>query len=54
MVRKFYSYQLKIAVPKLAYVSFNLVIADTALHYNQHAAAIICITNNFNLMSYYT
>ena len=41
-----------IAVPKLAYASLNLITADTALHYNQHAAAIICITNNFNLIFY--
>jgi len=41
-------------VPKLVNASLNLITADTALHYNQHAAAIICITNNLNLISYYT
>ena len=41
-------------MPKFAYTSLNLITADTAHHYNQHAAEIICITNNFNLISYYT
>jgi hypothetical protein len=43
-----------ITVPKLAYASLSLITEDTALPYNQHPAAVICITNNFNLISYYT
>jgi hypothetical protein len=43
----------KLSVLKLARFVLNLITGDAAFYYIQHTAAVICLINDFNLISCY-